>query len=43
MAEASVTLPPTRRVAATKAKAVRERVICPAFKVFDINIDQSLR
>ena len=39
MAEASVALPPTRRVAATTANAVRERATRPAFKIVDTNID----
>jgi hypothetical protein len=38
-----VALPPTTRVAATTANAVRERVsFAPAFTIFDANIDQSL-
>ena len=42
MAEASVAVPPTRKVAATTASAVRVRVTCPTVKIFDVNIDQSL-
>ena len=39
LAEASVTLPPIRRVAAISAKAVRDRIGLPgiAFLVFSIN------
>ena len=42
MAEASVAVPPTMRVAATTANAVRDRAARPAFKIVDANIDQSL-
>ena len=42
MAEASVTLPPTRRVAAKTASAVRDWVTLPSAGFFDVSIIKSL-